>query len=411
MSPGLLEIIRSVFQSTGIQLAGSFGTLFGLVLLGYLVVKAGRPLKRRFDSRIVELFQAAFMLAVTGLAGTVIVVAWRATDEVQRALLSLDLGVDEAVLLVVTLLVVFGSYSMTVLAKRIVDAFAAGRDAISRHQQEIAYHVLQVSVYVFAGLLVLSIWGINLGNLLLGAGVLGIVLGLAARQTLGAVLAGFVLLFSRPFDIGDWVQINDREGYVVDVTIFNTEIRTFEDEHVVIPNDIVTGSSIVNRSRRGRLRIDVEAGIDYDADPNEAADVALDAMRSIDALAETPEPTVVLTEFGSSAIVLECRFYITNPTADKRWQAQTDVISAVAAAFEDAGIKIPFPQRELAGREEAGGLELAAGSAGPATAVAGSQRSDGEQAHGGQDDDGQDEAADSDTANEPDTDPATDGES
>lgn len=408
MSPVVDEVIRSIFQSTGIQIAGSFGTLVGLVVFGYLVLRVGRPLKERFDGRVVELLQAAVMLAVTGLAGTVIVVAWRATDEVQQALVSLDLGVEEGVLVVVTFLVAFGAYSLTVLAKRLVDAFGDGRDAISRHQQEIAYHLLQVSVYVFAALLALSIWGIDLSNLLLGAGVLGIVLGLAARQTLGAVLAGFVLLFSRPFDIGDWVQINDREGYVVDVTIFNTEIRTFEEEHVVIPNDIVTGSSIVNRSRRGRLRIDLEVGIDYDADPTEAADIALEAMNDVDGVAESPEPTVILKEFGRSAVVLECRFYITDPTAEKRWQTQTDVIAAVSDAFAEAGIKIPFPQRELAGRDEAGGLEIAAGSdvqVAPSDAGEGAT-GDGERS--GMDDQqgGRSEAGD-----EPTDERATDGES
>lgn len=362
MSPGVIETIRSVFQSTGIQVAGSLGTLVGLVLFGYLVLRAGRPLKRRFDGRVVELLQAAVMLAVTGLAGTVIVVAWRATDEVRQSFYALDFGVNEAVLLVVTVLIVFGSYSLTVLVKRLVDTFAHQRDAFSRHQQEIAYHVLQVGIYVFAALFALSVWGIDLGNLLLGAGVLGIVLGLAARQTLGAVLAGFVLLFSRPFAIGDWVQINDREGYVVDVTIFNTEIRTFDDEHVVIPNDIVTGSSIVNRSRRGQLRIDVEVSVDYDADPREAATVAREAMEAVDGVAESPPPKVVLKEFESSAIVLECRFYIRDPTAEKRWTTQTGVVAAVSEAFDEAGIKIPFPQRELVGRDEAGGFEITAAS-------------------------------------------------
>jgi hypothetical protein len=154
-------------------------------------------------------------------------------------------------------------------------------------------------------------------------------------------------------------------------------------------------------------------------------------MRDVDGVAETPESNVVLKQFGSSAIVLECRFYISDPTADKRWQAQTDVISTVADAFADAGIKIPFPQRELAGRPEAGGLELAAGSEVPATAVAGNKQSDGEETDGpradgeaagrgadgdeaaGESADGaQDDATDdSDTTDDPTAEPPTDGES
>jgi len=365
VSPSLLDPIRAVFQSPQLQIAGSLGTLFGLALVGYLVVKAGRPLKRRHDARLVELLQAAVMLSLTGLAGTVIVAAWRATDEVRRALAQMGLGVREAVLVVVTVLVLFGAYSLTVLIKRTIDTFFRRQDAISRHQREVAYHLAQVGIYLFAVLLVFSIWGINLGNLLLGAGVLGIVVGLAARQTLSAVLAGFVLLFSRPFAIGDWVQIDDREGYVVDVSIFNTEIRTFQDEHVVIPNDVVTGSSLVNRSRRGRLRIDLEAGIRYEDDPNVAAEAAQTAMAGVEGVADDPEPAVVLKRFDDSAVILECRFWITTPTAEKRWTAQTAVITAIGEAFEDAGVEIPFPQRELAASDDATGLRLSGPVAGP----------------------------------------------
>ncbi len=88
---------------------------------------------------------------------------------------------------------------------------------------------------------------------------------MAARQTLGSLLAGFMLMFARPFEIGDWVEIEEKEGIVTDISIVNTRIQTFDGEYVMIPNDTVGGSTIVNRSRKGRLRLEVDVGIDYDA--------------------------------------------------------------------------------------------------------------------------------------------------
>jgi small-conductance mechanosensitive channel len=214
-------------------------------------------------------------------------------------------------------------------------------------------------------------WEVDLSGLLVGAGFLGIVVGMAARQTLGALLAGFVLMFSRPFEIGDWVEIDDEEGIVTDISIVNTRIQTFAGEYVMIPNDIVSGRKIVNKSRKGRLRIEVEVGVDYEADVERAADVAKEAMKGLDEILSVPTPQVVLKEFGDSAVVLSLRFWIDKPSARRQWRARTAVIESVKAAFDSEGIKIPFPQRELTGREESGGFELAGERSAPEPATDG----------------------------------------
>jgi small conductance mechanosensitive channel len=251
------------------------------------------------------------------------------------------------------LLIVAVAYGVVRIAGRIVRP--PEEDAVpTDHRREVAYHVVQVSVYAVAGVVVLTIWGLRLGNLLVGAGFLGIVLGLAARQTLGAVLAGFVLLFSRPFTVGDWVVIDDQEGVVTDVSVVNTQLRTLDDEYVMIPNDQVTGEAIVNRSRGEKLRVTVEVGVDYDVDPDHAADVATAAMEGCDGTLDGPSPYVVGKRFGDSAVVLELRFWIDDPSARRMWRARTEVVGAVKAAFEDEGIDIPFPQRTLGGRESDG---------------------------------------------------------
>ena len=198
------------------------------------------------------------------------------------------------------------------------------------------------------------------GGLVGGVGilVLGVVITLvfalesAVAGAIGAVLAGFVVLFSRPFELGDWVVIDDQEGVVTDITIVNTQIRTFDDEYVMIPNDLVTDTDVVNRSRKGRLRLNVDVGVDYDTDLDEAIEVAEDAMRDHNLVLSPPEPHAVLTGFDDSEIGMRLRFYISNPSARKMWKARTRVTLAVKRAFDDAGIKIPFPQRELSGRPE-----------------------------------------------------------
>ncbi len=225
-------------------------------------------------------------------------------------------------------------------------------NAVNQHQQGVIYRVLQVTIFSAVGLAALSLWGVNLGGLLVGAGFLGIVIGMAARQTLGAVIAGFVLMFSRPFKIGDWVVVDGEEGIVTDITIINTRLRSFDGEEIVMPNDAVSDSTVTNRTKRGQLRIRTEVGIDYDADIDRAEELAQEVMESVDAIAMAPKPQVVPTGFGDSAVILELRYWIRSPSARKRWLTTRAVVRAVKSRYDEAGITIPFPQREVSSRAD-----------------------------------------------------------
>jgi small-conductance mechanosensitive channel len=314
-------------------------------------------------TRVGAVTLAAVMLAVVVLAGATLVVLWRLVDVAVATFEHLEVGVDTVGLGVVTLAVLAGVYVATGVARRGVDEVLGARSHVSRHQEEVVYRVLQLSVYVVAGVVLLGLWNVDLGGLLVGAGFLGIVLGMAARQTLGSLIAGFVLMFARPFEIGDWVVVGDHEGIVTDITIVNTRVQTFDGEYVMIPNDTVGSSTITNRTRKSRLRVQVEVGVDYGTDVERAMEVARTAMAGVEEIMSVPAPTVVGKRFDDSAVVLECRFWIDKPSARRRWRAQTAVIAAVKGSFEDAGIEIPFPQRTHSVRPDEEGVAPSAGLA------------------------------------------------
>jgi len=144
-------------------------------------------------------------------------------------------------------------------------------------------------------------------------------------------------MFSRPFTIGDWVEIGDNQGVVTDITIFNTRLENFDGEFIVIPNDQVSDRSVTNRSRKGLLRLRTDVGVDYEADVETARAVALDAMEDVDAVVTSPQPQVVPKGFGDSAILLELRYWIDHPSPPLKWRAVSAVVTAVKAAFDDAG--------------------------------------------------------------------------
>jgi len=335
-----------------------------VVVTVVLAVRRGVTRLRHLEDRDIgqrgELVLSALVTLVTGSGILTVVFLWDLIGPLARSYRNLGLQ-DLAGRILLAVVILAATYALTDLVGRIIGEFTGKRSSISEHQREVVYRLTQVTLYTLAGLVVVGLFTRDLGSLLVGAGFLGIVVGMAARQTLGAMLAGFVLMFSRPFEIGDWVQIGDREGIVTDITIVTTRIQTFDGEYVMLPNDDVSGQPITNRTRKGRLRIEVEVGVDYDHDPGRAADIARESVRGLDEILQVPTPQVVGKRFGDSAIVFGVRVWIDNPSARRMWRARTAVIEAVTDAFGREGIKIPFPQRELMGRTEEGGFAIAEG--------------------------------------------------
>lgn len=351
-------VVQGAATSTAGRAVATALAAGALVAAIFVIRRLGRPFKQRYPDDDVEAVEAVVFCLLAVVAAWVIVLVWGALPTVRSRLAAVEPSAEQGMRAMVAVLTLIIAYTLTRVTKGLLERRGGG--VIDAHRREAAHHVIQLGIFAMAAAVVLSLLTSNPENLLFGAGAAGLVLGFAARQTLGSVLAGFVLLFSRPFEVGDWTVVDEREGVVTDITLFNTELRTYDGEHVVIPNDEVANSQVVNRSRSGRLRCSVDVGVDYDVDVGRAVEVAESAVRdcSVDPLLSEPAPTVVCTQFGDSAVVLDCRFWIYDPSAPRMWETQTAVIEAIKDAFEREGIKIPFPQRELMGRQEQDGFRV-----------------------------------------------------
>ncbi|ARS88958.1 mechanosensitive ion channel family protein [Natrarchaeobaculum aegyptiacum] len=302
---------------------------------------------------VIRTIQSAILLA----AALVGLVVWGYLEVAATILSVLAAAVPYALRIFLTVGLLGGAVVGTRYLEERLDDWLADANYVTAHQEGVVFRVLQVTIFVAVGLSAISLWGVDLGGLLVGAGFLGIVMGMAAQQTLGSLIAGFVLMFSRPFEIGDWVEIGEFEGMVVDITIINTRLRSFDGETIVLPNDEVSSATVVNRSKRDRLRLTLEVGVDYETDLEHAEEVAIEAMESVDDVSPAPRPKVIPTTFGDSAITLECRFWIRQPNAHRKWTTIQSVIHELKAAYDREEIGIPYPQRELSARA-GGGLQV-----------------------------------------------------
>jgi small-conductance mechanosensitive channel len=255
--------------------------------------------------------------------------------------------------LMLTLMTCVVTYGVLMLAKVTVTRVANRRTVIDAHAEQVIYRVTQLVSGAGAIFVVLTIWDINVANLLLGAGFLGIIVGLAARQSLAAGLSGLVLMFSRPFKIGDWVEIEEKRGIVVKITLVNTQIRAYSGEYIIIPNNIVSESELTNLTTTGRLQLRIDVGIDYNTDIQTAIQVAEEAIEELDSV-EVPQVEVQPVGFGASSVNLAVYFSIANPNETLRRRAQAEAIELIKDAFDEHSITIPFPQRTLSERSAKG---------------------------------------------------------
>lgn len=285
-------------------------------------------------------------------AGVALLVTWGEVDLAVTLVVILVGSLPSAGQVLLTFVVLLVGYMGADTLSDTVRDLGDESDQLTEHQTEIMVRFGNIAILVVVVSGLLTLWGLDLSGLLVGAGVLGIVLGLAARQTLGSIFAGIVLMVSQPFTVGDWVELGDNEGTVTHITVMYTEIREFDGKLVAIPNDIVSEQPIRNMSHQNILRLHTEVGIDYDSDPEYAEQVALEAVESVEEVIDGPPPETTTKSFGDSAIVLELLYWIETPNPRTARRATESVIYAVKRRFEEEGIGMPFPQRRLGDRPE-----------------------------------------------------------
>ncbi|MFO7461440.1 MAG: mechanosensitive ion channel family protein [Desulfatiglandales bacterium] len=208
--------------------------------------------------------------------------------------------------------------------------------------------VLTVIIVAIGAYALLQVWNIDPTAWLASAGVIGIAVGFAARDTLANLFAGFFIIADAPYTIGDYIIISSGErGYVVNVGIRSTRIRTRDDVEIIIPNSEMANSKIINESGgiRDRYRVRVQVGVAYGSDLDKVCVLLSQVAAAHPEVAKDPEPRVRNRGFGDSSIDFELLCWIRNP-AD-RGRIKHDLFMAIDKAFNRESVVIPFPQRDI----------------------------------------------------------------
>ena len=187
----------------------------------------------------------------------------------------------------------------------------------------------------------------TLNTLLAGAGISGLVIGLALQGTLSNLLSGIILSFRKKVQIGNWIETSGYSGEIVDINLNNLILKSVDNSLIIIPNKTIIESPLKNYSITDKMRISVECGVGYESDLEEVESTVKKAIDSVYHQNEGSEIEVYYTEFGDSAINFVCRFWVDATDAKNRLDAKSAGLKAIKKAFNSNGINIPFPIRTL----------------------------------------------------------------
>ncbi|ABI73349.1 mechanosensitive ion channel domain-containing protein [Shewanella frigidimarina] len=199
-------------------------------------------------------------------------------------------------------------------------------------------------VFALGLLIALSQLGFELGPLLAGFGIAGVIIGFALQDTLSNFASGMMILIYRPFDVGDLINAANVTGRVSHMSLVSTTIKTLDNQRLIVPNNKIWGDTINNITAEHQRRVDMTFGISYSDNVEHAETILKSIVEQHPKVQAHPEPIVKLHTLGESSVDFIVRPWV---KPDDYWEVYWDITRAVKIRFDAEGISIPFPQRDV----------------------------------------------------------------
>ncbi|MCO5725682.1 mechanosensitive ion channel family protein [Robiginitalea marina] len=198
--------------------------------------------------------------------------------------------------------------------------------------------------------LVVTQLGVKSSSLVAMVGAAGLAIGLALQGSLANFAGGVLILLFKPFKVGDFISAQGVDGTVKEISIFTTKLNTFGNQVAIIPNGQLSNNNIINFNAEETRRDKIDVGISYGSNIKKAKDILLEICAADSRILEDPAPAVFVGELAESSVNLTLRFWAKN---EDFWDAHFHVMETLKLRFDQEGIEIPFPQRDIHMRKDA----------------------------------------------------------
>jgi small conductance mechanosensitive channel len=246
--------------------------------------------------------------------------------------------------LISAVIIIIVGYFAAVLIKRYIRR-AMIKAKMSEILAEFTSRVAKILIIILIIAVAIGFLGVDVGSAIISISVVsGFVFGFAFQDTLGNLAAGFMIAITKPFRVGDYVDIAGESGSINNVGASITTLTTVDNKRVIIPNSKIWGNPIVNYTALKLRMIDMRVGIGYKDNIGKAITTVMDVLKKDEKVLDDPTPTVAVAELGDSSVNLLVRPWI--KTSDY-WKAKWQLTQKIKEAFDKNGISIPFPQRDI----------------------------------------------------------------
>ena len=257
---------------------------------------------------------------------------------------AVDLGIDYGLDVLGALIILIGGWALAGWVRRRLLRVLERTPRVDQTLRPVIASVARYGILVFVLIAVLAQFGVQTTSIIALLGAAGLAVGLALQGTLQNIAAGIMLLFLRPFRVGDYIDAEGLSGTVGEIGLFTTHLRTYDGIYLEAPNAKLWNRAILNYSRVAARRLDIVVGISYGDDIDKAQAALLDLMTSDSRANAEPEPQVLVKELADSSVNLNLRCWA---AAGDYWGLLFDLNKAVKLRLDAEGITIPFPQRDV----------------------------------------------------------------
>jgi small conductance mechanosensitive channel len=207
-----------------------------------------------------------------------------------------------------------------------------------------ASNLTYISLLAFFIIAAINKLGVQTTSFIALVGAAGLAIGFAFQNTLSNFAAGFLLIFFRPFKVGDYIEGAGVAGVVEEIQVFITQLKTPDNKTIIIPNSKMTGDNIINYSAKETRRIDLVIGVSYAADLSHVKTVLQDILSKDERILKEPAATIAVLELADNSVNFAVRPWV---KTENYWDVFFDTTENVKRRFDSEGIGIPFPQRDI----------------------------------------------------------------
>ncbi|MFT4343213.1 MAG: mechanosensitive ion channel family protein [Candidatus Woesearchaeota archaeon] len=336
-------LTTNVYVSAFIVLAVFFIlSKFVVAILGRILLRLTSHTKTDIDSQIVKALKnpTSWVILLIGVKLFVLEI-WMNYDFV----ITLERLINSAIIIIVALTIM--KIINIIVDEWILQILKETDSHLDQQLVRLFSQIINVVGYVIMILMILALWGIQIGPLLAGLGIGGLAVAFALQPTLANIFGGVSLILDKTFKVGDIVKLDSGEsGTIFEIGIRSTRIKTWNNEILVVPNSVLVNSKIMNINQPNRtIRVEIPFGVAYGSKIDEVKKVALGCLKKVEHVLDDPAPMVMFNEMADSSLNFVLRYHVDD--LSHKWPTHQIVIEKLYNTLNKKKINIPFPQREL----------------------------------------------------------------